>query len=200
MKRGDMIYIYYTLISIKWPDELGRVLMKDFPEEEKRKIERVIPWMDKQSKIAGRKLLQHGLKEMNLDPENIILKYNPYQKPFLENGPFFNIAHSGAYVVCAISEEIEIGIDIEKKRRKKFPDIPLAFTDTENAMIDNCPDKLYDFWTKKEAIVKAEGRGLLHKLSTMETSEGITCLNGKQYTTMEIAIDPDYACHIAYHL
>jgi 4'-phosphopantetheinyl transferase len=195
-----MIYIYYTFIHKEWPDELGQLIMKDFPEEEKKKILRVIPWKDRQAKMAGRRLLQHGLEELNLDSENITLKYNTYQKPFLENGPYFNIAHSGGYVVCAISEDMEIGIDIENKRRKSIPDIPSAFTDTEKAIIKNCPDKLYDFWTKKEAIVKAEGSGLLHKLNTMETSEGDTCLNGKQYATMEIAIDPDYACHIAYRL
>lgn len=195
-----MIFIYYTFNNKEWSKDLTQIMLNDFSEEDKKKWTGIFRWRERQAKILGRKLLAYGLDDLKLTPGKIIINFNVYQKPFLQVGPFFNITHSGDYVVCAISEEMEIGIDIEKKRKKRLPDIPSAFTDKENEIIKKYPDKLYDFWTKKEAIVKAEGSGLLHKMNTIETCEDLACLKENYYATKNILIDPEYICHVAYRL
>ena len=40
-------------------------------------------------------------------------------KPYLENGPFFNVSHSEEYVVFVSDESREVGVDIEKINENK---------------------------------------------------------------------------------
>ena len=40
------------------------------------------------------------------------LQFNDMGKPFYQNGPYFNVSHSGQYIVMAVSNK-EVGVDIE---------------------------------------------------------------------------------------
>ena len=91
---------------------------------------------------------------------------NRFGKPMLKNfeAIHFNLAHSGDWVVCGVSDD-PIGIDVEII---KFIDLGIAksfFTSQEYNDILNQPKEkqikyFYKFWTLKESYVKAEGKGL----------------------------------------
>ena len=102
--------------------------------------------------ICGRTLLYRLIGNKVL---NII--YNENGKPYLkDNSIYFNISHSGDYVVCAISKNI-IGVDIQKN--KKVSKSKLVFTDEE---LENNNIDLIKIWTKKESIIKALGLNMQH--------------------------------------
>src|SRR3954471_20772521 len=84
------------------------------PEEIKNRILRLKRWEDRQASLYGKLLLKKGLEELGLDSGLIHLKYTKYGRPYLEHNPDFNISHSDGYVVCAISTDSKIGIDIEE--------------------------------------------------------------------------------------
>ena len=79
----------------------------------------------------------------------------------------FNISHSRDWLVCAISGAASVGVDREycdpgrdtRKLAQRF------FHPDEVAAIDACDaaervDRFYDYWTLKEARVKASGEAL----------------------------------------
>jgi phosphopantetheinyl transferase len=113
------------------------------------------------SSIAGYSLLQSILKDqfgMGLDK----LQFLEAGKPILEDTPItFSISHSSVLLGVAISEEEKIGLDIEGFRF--FNDISVAFpffSKEEQAALsqaNNPQRQLIDFWSKKEALVKAVG-------------------------------------------
>ena len=87
------------------------------------------------------------------------LKYTTNGKPFIESGGFISISHSFGVVAVALSEQGEIGIDIEKKRDVVLK-VQHKFVHSEELkFIDATNTKLYvqAIWCIKEAIYKIYG-------------------------------------------
>lgn len=84
-----------------------------------------------------------------------------------ESGLRFNVAHSGELALLAFAWNQEIGVDVEFKRLD-VDFVGLAersFSQKERAAIIACApadraNLFYEYWTCKEACIKADGRGL----------------------------------------
>ena len=82
-------------------------------------------------------------------------------KPYLQSNSdiFFNLSHSGNYVLCGIAER-QIGVDIQKRHAKVVSGV--------KEKIHNVQDKDEDFFllfSAKEAFCKCTGEGLQRDLS-----------------------------------
>lgn len=120
-------------------------------------------------KIVNKALLRHLLTNcFRIPPECIIFDYNNRGKPFLKSHPsiYFNCSHSEDLVLIGISEDCVVGVDIELI--KQLPDedgiAKSFFSNDEYASYRDYrlryPHAFYQFWTAKEAIIKALGKGL----------------------------------------
>jgi 4'-phosphopantetheinyl transferase len=89
----------------------------------------------------------------------------------------FNVSHSHGLAMYAIALHREIGLDIEAIR----PDVPFRelasqfFTCTEMSEFQSIPDDkqseaFFRWWSRKEAYVKAVGRGLSLPLNSFDVS------------------------------
>jgi len=91
------------------------------------------------------------------------LGYEEKGKPYLKNNDlFFNISHSGDFVVLATASHI-IGVDLEKISPYNFAVAKHCFTQNELEWLinDGRIEAFYHVWTAKESIMKAIGQGLL---------------------------------------
>ncbi len=104
----------------------------------------------------------------NLPSEQINFKKNVCGKPHIEDQTcYFNISHSHDWVVLAMCESNEIGVDIQKQEHKKSI-LEIAkqyFSIHEYVMLKDATDKqrtinFYKLWTAKEAVLKALGTGI----------------------------------------
>lgn len=131
------------------------------------------------------------------------IQYTKFGRPYfntLRNFDF-NISHSENMVACAITNEGRIGIDIEKRKSIDIIDFEDQFSDAEWIHIKN--EKFpyytfYDCWTKKEAILKADGRGMTLSLHLIDTigSKKIT-IDNNSWFILEIDTFKNYTCSIA---
>lgn len=90
----------------------------------------------------------------------------------------FNIAHSKDTVLIALGRQGPVGVDVEYLDR--LTDIMEVartnFTENESNILATISDPetrlrtFYCYWTRKEAVVKADGRGLLLPLASFDVS------------------------------
>lgn len=100
-------------------------------------------------------------------PLDLEMYYGEKGKPYLRDYPFyFNLSHSGNYVVCALSRQ-EVGVDIQQYRRTDIDRLADRFFSAEEKdTLKACHDRrereqlFYQLWTRKEAYGKLTGQGI----------------------------------------
>lgn len=130
----------------------------------------------------------HGLlrailsRYLKREPKELRFCHGPFGKPALAgvrggNALRFNMARSHGLALYAVTNEREIGIDLEYIRSDLYVgDIAGEFlsqqeTDALNALPEHLRRKaLFSFWTRKEACLKATGEGLSVPLKQLEVS------------------------------
>ena len=81
--------------------------------------------------------------------------------------PGFSLSHTHGLVACLVSDEVDCGVDVEGRGRVADPRGLAAryFSRAERDALDALPDtqvdtRFLEYWTLKEAYVKARGLGL----------------------------------------
>jgi 4'-phosphopantetheinyl transferase len=78
----------------------------------------------------------------------------------------FNISHTDGLIACAVTIGREVGVDVEHIARHLHYDVPGRFfapgevTDLRNLPVEDQQKVFFDYWTLKEAYIKARGFGL----------------------------------------
>ncbi|MCK4840339.1 MAG: 4'-phosphopantetheinyl transferase superfamily protein [Methylococcales bacterium] len=112
-----------------------------------------------------RKILAHYL---NIEPQKIEIKIGEFGKPYVSNKSlFFNLSHTANQFVIAVSNVSELGVDMEICRVRKSMTglVEKCFAEIERDYWHSLADEqkinmFFQFWVKKEAFVKAVGRGI----------------------------------------
>lgn len=103
--------------------------------------------------------IRHLLKEIGYTDFDII--YDAFGKPHLKDGKFISITHSFTFTGIILSENLPVGIDIEKQREKILK-IAHKFTSLEEyKTIANAAAlirKLTIVWGAKESLYKIYGK------------------------------------------
>ncbi len=130
------------------------------------------------SHAALRKILGRYLK---LPPENIQFEFNEHNKPRLLT-PYnadvhFNLSHSHDYALVAITLNHDVGVDVEYMRETRDLEniAKRFFSQAEFDEYQQLPaqqklEGFYNAWTRKEAFIKAIGKGLHYPLKDFVVS------------------------------
>jgi len=195
-----MITCCYTEIKHKWSDQKLTDMLSLLPGALQQQALRKRQWRDKQLSVCGKLLLRELLIEYSSKYSLADLQYDEYHRPCFDCRPDFNISHSGNVVICTMTDEGQIGIDIEQVKQLDFADFADFFTGNEWHYInefDNKFDGFYSFWTRKEAVLKAIGSGFHTPLNSVDVSDEKLVYDEITYQISPLNIHPDYKCHIA---
>lgn len=105
------------------------------------------------------------------------MKKDSFGKPYIESDNFyFNASHTQNLIMIAVSYQQPLGIDIENIEKNFLEIMPITFTDKEINVVNNLnyTQKLLAFfiiWTRKEAITKEIGIGLLYDFQGLDVSD-----------------------------
>lgn len=198
-----MTRIFYTSFQRKLRYEVYSGYFRSLPKHLQSRIFGYKRWQDAQAFFLGKVLLMECLGGFGLDVDCLKrIAYSKNGRPFLPDSVIdFNISHSGAYVICCASDRVRVGIDIEEIKPIDICDFKGQFTAGEISAItqSSLPHTVFfELWSKKEAIVKADGRGLSFPLKDIVfESDNHASVEGFSWYLEKVHIDRGLSSYLA---
>ena len=174
------IHVWHAIVDL--PIAQLQVHQETLNPDELERAQRFKNSQHRQRFTAARGILRHILaRYLRKAPRDIQFESGPFGKPLLqdpEGHPLhFNVSHSRQLALYAISRDLEVGIDLEGDRDT------LDYTGAaericspeEFAVFQNLPETkqraaFFRCWTRKEAFVKALGKGFSFPLAHVKVS------------------------------
>lgn len=176
---GSEIHVWWADLDLHRPcvQTLASVLSPD----EVERADRFRFQADRERFIVGRALLRTLVgRYLDVPAGDLRFDYNSHGKPSLaseglDTAVRFNLSHTQSLAVFAITRGREVGVDLEMVR-EDFEWEPVArqvLSHAEIAFISAFPPRdqtrmFFVFWTRKEALAKALGRGLTLPLKRLD--------------------------------
>lgn len=175
------VHLWWASLDV--PEATAAALDKVLSTDEHERAMRFVFPRDRRRFVVARATLRRVLaRYLAREPAEIRFAYGSRGKPRLRPASAvrvveFNVAHSNALVVCAVSCNQRVGVDLEQLR--PMHDLPqvaaVAFSRSEQKKLFGlAPEQqllgFFNCWTRKEAYVKARGDGLFLDLDAFDVS------------------------------
>jgi 4'-phosphopantetheinyl transferase len=157
-------------------EEAGRHLQEYrslLTPEETARCDRFWQHADRARFLIARAMVRTMLSQyVAMPPDAWRLRIEAYGRPEIANLPAgapdlrFNVSHTEGLVACAVTVGREVGVDVEYVHRSLTHDVADRFFSAQEAADlralpkDEQPLVFFDYWTLKEAYIKARGLGL----------------------------------------
>lgn len=159
---------------------------------------------DQLRSLVSKVLLLRALELFGVSGPYRYTAENNKSKPFLKGVKnfSFNLTHSADMVICAASDGVELGVDVEQVR--PAPEIVHRGVFTQNeldhiARKANDPQAYLRLWTRKEALSKADGRGMGLEFRETDVTENAVEVGDRRYTVVDIhGLPGGYVGALAY--
>lgn len=159
---------------------------KCLPDEERTRAEQFRNLVARRNYVIAHAALRRILgKQLEVEPREIQFTTGAQGKPALAGGAAgrleFNLTHSGDLALVALSAQATVGVDVERVR--SMPDaLRLAerfFAAEETTQLKAVPEAdraatFLNLWTRKEALTKALGVGIVDSLARFSVNHGTT--------------------------
>lgn len=160
-----MLMRYAFCVAGVEQDAVFKQLEHIVSEERYKKMQKYRFPIDKIRSLFAEMLVRYALKKhFAMEGAEIAFATNEYGKPFLKgvDNLYFNVSHSGDWVVCAVSDQ-PVGVDVEQIKENSYEIADRFFSEKEAKAIKESEmgqELFYTYWTLKESYVKAEGKGM----------------------------------------
>ena len=211
-KTGE---VHVWRVDLEQPEDLVQKFRSTLEEDERSRADRFHFEKDRRAFTVSRGFLRHVLGSyLKTTPDAVRFSYGPYGKPALDgehknSSLRFNMSHSHGVGLVAVSDGREVGVDVEHVRAD-FANEEIArrfFSPREVAAFNALPNTeqvaaFFRCWTRKEAYIKAIGRGLSQPLDgfdvTLAPEETPALLrvdedDASRWTLSDIDVGNDYA-------
>ena len=185
MLNADTVHVWYVFSDLVDDPRVLERYAAIMSDDERTRRDRFVRAADRHQFLVTRGMLRTLLaRYLETEPTELFFAIDRYGRPSLSRPGSrieFNVSHTRGLVACAFAQVPEIGIDVEDiERRPVSPDLARRFFSAAEATALEAvpaPDRLsrfFDYWTLKEAYLKARGTGLTLPLDsfTMQIESG----------------------------
>ncbi len=175
--------VHAWLAPLEGGPQRARGLAAALSEDERARANRFLTERDRRRFIVCRGVLRTILGwYLGVAPAAVEFRYGPHGKPAITGGPGrcalrFNVSHADGMALYAVTLGREVGVDLERVRSDvATEEIAERFFSAREAAVLRALDPasrvqaFFRIWTRKEAYLKATGRGLLSPLRELDVS------------------------------
>ena len=207
--------VHVWLVELEQPDELLEKLRTTLDKDELERAARFHFDKHRRHFIVARGFLRDVLSRyLNARPAALRFSYGAYGKPALageheQHALRFNMSHSHNIALLAITEEKHLGVDVEYIR-SDFASEDIArrfFSRLEVEGFNALPREeqvaaFFRCWTRKEAFIKATGKGLSQPLDAFDVTLApavpaallrVADDDASRWSISDLDVGPDYA-------
>lgn len=191
-----MSLIVLSTAEVPVPESAAAAWQAELPAERRAQLQRW-PAAAARRSLLGNRLLRMALQRSGLDAAAAGLHYPTRGKPTLALPVDFSISHCEGWIVCALSTQGAVGIDIEKLGPVRAAEFRLYLSPRERAWAGDDPLRFYTLWTRKEAVAKAAGSDGLQQLPDIDASGATVCFGGVVWHTVPLSVAAGHAAQLA---
>lgn len=210
MRRASgrtLIYFMITVVYTHCPAPLSsndfHALLRRLPPSQQARVQRYVRWQDQHTCLFSRLLVQYALRTIG-ETRDLLATWqlDAQGRPYVNAALDFNIAHSETCAMCALTQQGRVGLDIEYQRPLEWQGFQRIMSSAQWDSLHASTDALslfYQWWTLKESVAKADGRGLSLGLAQIEEAPaGEVWLAQQRWFVqpLQLAI-PSYQCYLA---
>jgi len=175
--------VHICLMNLEVSTDTLQKLAEYLSPEERAKSARFYFAHDREQYTVAHAILRLLLAHYSrITPSDVSFVTNPYGKPALSTSTsqpplYFNLSHTHKLAICAFTYICEIGVDIEYMRTNLDCEqmAKSVFSPREQAVLSALGGQrkvegFFNAWTRKEAYIKARGKGLSLPLDQFDVS------------------------------
>ncbi len=176
LQPGVLHLVRARLDAPPWPREHLAAVLSD---DERARIARFrFPHLQRRHEAATGLLRRVLARIVDRDPADLRFEVGEHGKPHLPGGPAFNQSHSGEWWMLGVASEGRVGVDVEVHRTLHDLDDLARNTfhpaEADDVLNEPSPEErtraFFRVWSRKEAFIKAVGRGLSYPLAGFRVS------------------------------
>jgi len=187
---SEGIELYFVLLDAYDPSATLDLCEATLSRDETSRAEGFVLECQRRQYIFAHGLLRLALSDCvpEIEPSHWCFAADRYGRSFITapamaRNAYFSLSHTEGCVACVVSNCESVGVDVERvqERGALWDVVQSAFSADEIKALRGLPpgafvDRFFDYWTLKEAYLKARGRGFslaLDQFSILMTSDQI---------------------------
>jgi len=178
------VHLWMVDLSGNTSEDLLRHYFQYLSPDENARCGRFLLMNDRVRYLVTRTLVRIALSRYaSISPKSWIFSADTFGKPYIANPDAsasslrFNVSHTDNLIALGVTSEIAVGVDVENRRTRRAPievsERYFAVNELQdlNALpLEHQQDRFFDYWTLKEAYLKARGLGLTIPLDAFSFS------------------------------
>jgi len=152
--------LHHVAVPAQPEDALEVLLASVIPRARRAAIARQRELRDRLGRGLASALIAAAAAAMGQPFEPEMVEYPPDGPPRWIGGPACSLSHTGHAVVVLIASGGPIGVDLESRSAATLEDVRLILPDGLRESVNAGRIPPTDAWTRMEAALKADGRGL----------------------------------------
>lgn len=200
-KKIEVVNVYFAFVNQPWSQDDWLSQLQRLPQRLQDQVLRFRRWQDQHMALLGKLLLLEAMVAHGGEADCLErLEVDENGRPFIANAADFNLSHAGGAVVCALSKNARVGIDVELLRSLEPDHFTLCMTPQQIESFHSTTDPsraLLELWVAKESVAKAKGLGLGTDFRRMICSTESITMNQDQYYLYPLELHSAYLCCVA---